>query len=162
MAYVDSNNIKVFPSAKRGIDYPESRLTTEANFVNIINKLINYDGFVISTEFDENDPFEFNIHGYYFYINKGINLLSKLNISVATDIYAGISLTLVGDNLELADSDFSGEYQGISFSTGSAPIDCDYSLKILSRDDTSSNWRPVNNVRFNQESLDLAIDGGII
>ena len=37
MANISSNKVKVFPSAKRGITYYESRLTAEASFVSIVN-----------------------------------------------------------------------------------------------------------------------------
>lgn len=162
MAYIDSNNIKVFPSAKRGVDYPEARLTTEATFVSIINKLIDYDGFVISPTFEENSPFEFNLHGYYFYIAHGNDLLNKLSLTNETSIYAGIYLTQVGDNLELSGVDFSGQYEGVTFTAGSPPTGSQYSIQILSRPNTTVGWAPVNTVKFDQSSLNLTVDGGII
>lgn len=76
--YLESNNISVFPSARRGQNakYIESRLTTETAIANIVNKLLDVEGFIVT---DKNDWTEgsshdvvFNLYGYLFSI-KNLN-----------------------------------------------------------------------------------------
>lgn len=164
MAYLNSDKIKIFPSAKRGITKPYSRLTTEESFVRIVNKLIDTDGFVIGID---GTNIEFNIHGYY--INADLPELESL-FSSSTDIYAKIQLTTVGDNKELDGTDDASdeEYKGVVFSdSATSPLPSDtYELKILTRANTSDSWAlPADSYfKFNDASFNFSIvvDGGVI
>lgn len=164
MAYLNSDKIKIFPSAKRGVSRPYSRLTTEESFVRLVNKLIDTDGFVIG---NDGTNLEFNIYGYY--INANMTALSALFPS-STEIYAKIQLTTVGDNKELSgvDDPSDEEYKGVVFSdTATSPLPSDaYELKLLSRATTSDVWSipKESSLKFNNDSFDLSIvvDGGVI
>lgn len=164
MAYLPSDKIKIFPSAKRGITQPYSRLTTEESFVRIVNKLIDTDGFIINFN---GTILEFNIHGYY--INVDVLALSSLFTS-STQIYAKIELTTVGDNKELSGTDDAtdNEYQGVIFSdSATSPMPADtYELKILTRPTTSDSWQvPTDSkFKFNNDSFnfEVIVDGGLV
>ena len=162
MAYLSSDKIKIFPSAKRGVTKPYSRLTTEESFVRIINKLIDTDGFVINLG---GSTIEFNIHGYY--INVDLAALDDLFPS-STHIYAKIQLTTVGDNKELAGTDDDDEYQGVVFSDSpTSPLPSDtYELEILTRASSSDSWSvPTDSkFKFNNDSFnfEIVVDGGVI
>ena len=70
--YIASGNISVFPATKRGEAYiKKSRLMSEENLVGIINRLVDKEAFCITKEYGSNLPFEFNIFGYYFKVNRG-------------------------------------------------------------------------------------------
>ena len=94
-ANLNSNLINVFPSTRR--TYPQefsSKLMTEQAIVRIVNTLINKQGFVITKQFDVDQPVEFNIFGYYFQVRKGsdiINLFSS-QFPPPTNIYAYIDI----------------------------------------------------------------------
>lgn len=163
MAYLNSEKIKIFPSAKRGVTKPYSRLTTEQSFVRIVNKLIDTDGFVINLDRNE---LEFNIHGYY--INADLTSLTELFPS-SLNIYAKIKLVQVGDNLELdgVDDATDEEYKGVEFSSTSSTLaDGEYELKVLSRETTSDNWiiPEESEFKFTNKSFnfDIVVDGGVI
>ena len=163
MAYLNSENIKIFPSAKRGVTKPYSRLTTEQSFVRIVNKLIDTDGFVINLDRNE---LEFNIHGYY--INADLTSLTELFPS-SLNIYAKIKLVQVGDNLELdgVDDATDEEYKGVEFSSTSSTLaDGEYELKVLSRETTSDNWiiPEESEFKFTNKSFnfDIVVDGEVI
>lgn len=69
MAYIESNDIYMFPVANRGESFPLSRLTTEQNIVNILKSMSDKDGFVISSTGiyspSSGAYLEFIIDGYY-------------------------------------------------------------------------------------------------
>lgn len=164
MSYLNSDKIKIFPSAKRGVTKPYSRLTTEESFVRIINKLIDTDGFVIGIE---NTQLDFNIHGYYI----SVDMPSLIELfSTSTDIYAKIQLTVVGDNKELAGVDDASdeEYKGVVFSDSpTSPMPSDtYELKVLTRASSADSWSipPESYFKFNDASFNFSIivDGGTI
>ena len=163
MAYLNSEKIKIFPSAKRGVTKPYSRLTTEQSFVKIVNKLIDTDGFVINLDRNE---LEFNIHGYY--INADLTSLTELFPS-SLNIYAKIKLVQVGDNFELdgVDDAIDEEYKGVQFSdTSSTLADGEYELKVLSRETASDNWiiPEESEFKFTNKSFnfDIVVNGGVI
>ena len=127
MSYLASTKIEVFPSTKRGSYQPSARLMSEASLVNIVNKLIDTDGFVVTPDEDvvttnssgtitgqvTDKPFEFNIKGYYFRIGQLSYLLDKF--SGASNIYARIHLNTADNYIELAEQDDDGEYRGLEF-----------------------------------------------
>ena len=65
MAYITSDNITVFPSAKRAnanTDYVKaSRALSEQNLIGLVNQLLEVKSFVISNEWDAEKDFQFNI-----------------------------------------------------------------------------------------------------
>lgn len=80
MAYIESKNIKIYPSAYRGqinnngsIYNPESYLNCEYNLTKLANRSSSNDAFIksIYSEIDQTNStyvsyIEFNIHGYWF------------------------------------------------------------------------------------------------
>jgi hypothetical protein len=97
MAKLKSTAVKVYPTAFRGPSSgatkynPESRLNTEFNVTNFINRLSSKDNFVIDWN-SGSKIIKFNIHGYYF----ESNLTEFLGVGGAgaawTNIYASIKL----------------------------------------------------------------------
>lgn len=163
--YLDSDKIKVFPSARRndGVNDPFSRLMSESTLVSIVNRLIDTDGFVITNEYVANSPLEFNIHGYYFKVANVGNIVSSFSsVATGTLVYAIITLSQISGAaltfLELKNIDDSGKYQGVLFDTSiPTPTGTDevYSLAVLEK--TSSGWKiPYDSlIKFNN-------DGGLI
>lgn len=117
--YLPTTSVFVFPSTRRMNKQVSARLVSEASLANIVNKLIETDGFVITPEpeqpetgdpdynikkkyyeqgFIPSEPFEFNVYGYYFRAtsaNSIINLFSgETNF---TSIYANIYLDKTTD-----------------------------------------------------------------
>lgn len=182
MSYVQSNQIKVFPSTRRTVDRHDSRLMTERALVGIINQLVDKDAFIVTPkdEVDTSRPFEFNIHGYYFYVPQ-LSYITNLFASDTTNsyIYASILLDtgnefteLLGqdDTMGSSDSNAISYYKGVDFSISSSDTGPSgtniYSLRILERNTSGSslNWTcPENSFyKFEGNSLDFNIDGGII
>lgn len=100
MSYLNSNKVRVFPTAQRETFDPAAKFTTEYNLASLINKLLDTKAFVLSDNayLDQNDSdiltkLEFNIMGYYFFIenvdlsnldgyggtNKFLNATIKIN-----------------------------------------------------------------------------------
>lgn len=104
-AYLGSSDIKVYPTALRGgTDYgsetvydPESRLGTEFNLTNPVNRLTVDGSFVIS---HSGSVLEFSIKGYYFKITALGTLTGQFSSS--SNIFANIRLKdLAQDNYTL-------------------------------------------------------------
>lgn len=93
---LSSVNIRVFPTTKRTNMDPQSRLMTEYNLTSIINRLVDKDSFVITS--DLKDPmFYFNIHGYIFSVSNEDNsicgvkkILEKFSNITESDIITAI------------------------------------------------------------------------
>lgn len=90
MGYIDSANIKVFPTTQRQTQDASARMMTEYNLTSIINRLVDKKCFVISSDtldsdgyfVIDNSRFEFNLFGYYFSIesiDKILNSITELN-----------------------------------------------------------------------------------
>lgn len=164
--YLGQGDVKVFPSTRRTYNSAHSRQVTEANLVNMINKLIDKDGFVytklVGNENPINTDFIFNIHGYYFSVN-----LSTLTNGFSNNIYAQIEIdpgaTSEFDELKYGDVDNS--YKGISFiDTQPASTANKYSLHILTKN-SNDNWivPESSQMKFDKSSFNLdLIDGGVI
>lgn len=87
--YLGSDLVNVFPSTRRIYTQDFSpKLMTELAISRAINILMDTDGFVISENLGE--PFEINIHGYYFQIDNSSNIIALFNASTTTTIYASI------------------------------------------------------------------------
>lgn len=182
--YVQSNQIKVFPSTRRSTYQQSSRLMSEKALVGIVNQLVDKDGFIITSkgEVDTENPLEFNIHGYYFHIPKLSYITNLFSTDIVnTYIYATITLDDGNDFVELlGQDDTSGStsdtaisyYKGVNFTISSSDLGPSgvnvYSLRILERTISSSgspsNWFcPENSFyKYIGTSIDFKVDGGII
>lgn len=180
MAYLSSENVRVFPSTKRGSKQVTARLLSEQTISSIVNKFLDTDGFVITNEedFALENPLEFNIHGYYFWVNNVQAIINSLP-STSTLIYANIILKEEGNYLQLQGQDdetidpttsivTASIYQGLNF-TSQTPLQPQadeevHYLLLLKRDSSESDWYiPADSrYKFTKESLDIEIDGGII
>lgn len=68
--FINSYQVKVFPTTLRTEFDPQARLTTEYNLCSIINRLVDCESFVISQNIE--DPiFYFNVNGYIYSIDSG-------------------------------------------------------------------------------------------
>ena len=66
--FINSLDVKVFPSTLRSTYDPSARLTTEYNLCSLINRLVNQESFIISSNINDK-VFYFNIHGYIVSVN---------------------------------------------------------------------------------------------
>ena len=140
MAKLSTQRINSFPSTKRA---SVNKLMTENSVTRLINRLIDVDGFVITTGLTDvdfvndlpvdvwsnaNADFEFVIRGYYFSIagdgsTSGLQyLLTSTGFNSLTDeqdhtLYAGIFIDKTDNNFpELyGQDDVDGVYQAIIF-----------------------------------------------
>lgn len=144
MANIASNEVFVFPNSERGTSKPEARIFYEKNTTNLINQLLGKDSFVITPEFDENNPFRFNIKGYYFEISKGQTIITSATGS-GSNIYATIKIKDNNNLPELIGTDDKGNYTGLEIvRSENPPTDSskDYIfayLKLLTTTD-EANW----------------------
>lgn len=192
MSFIASSNISVFPSARRMNKQVSARLISEASLANIVNKLIETDGFVITPEpeegdhvdqgFDPEQAFEFNVYGYYFKVNQASDILDLFNDNSTTEIYANIYLDRSTDPnyVELAgQDDYINEagyeqgilyYKGLTFSNSNLSeaetTPADYSLLLFERDYVSgvlTDWFvPVESRLKFIYTIALGVDGGEI
>ena len=189
--FVTTENIFVFPSTRRMNKQVSARLISEASLANIINKLIDVEGFVITPEpesgdyvdigYIPSDPFEFNLFGYYFKVNAATDITNLFNSS--TNIYANIYLdkTNADSNyIELKSSDSNlidtlddvsnnvSYFKGVTFSdvnlSESDSNKADHSLLLFTRQSIdNSNWTVPIESRFKFfYTLALGVDGGEI
>lgn len=112
MANIASNEVFVFPNSERGTSKPEARIFYEKNTTNLINQLLGKDSFVITPEFDPNNPFRFNIKGYYFEISTG-GAITKFATENDSNIYATIKIKDNNNLPELIGTDDKGNYTGL-------------------------------------------------
>ena len=173
--YINTEDISVFPSTRRSHYQVSARLISEKSVSDIINKLIDTNGFVITPDTTEQDtvdftaPFEFNIHGYYFSIASGQDLISMFsNPSVDDKIYANIYLDTSGNYIELKGQDVDVNsiwvYQGVTFSDSDLTEDsnpADYSLLLFVYDGTYWQVPVESRVKF-EYNFALGVDGGEI
>lgn len=154
MAYLNSKNIKVYPTAYRGVIdkkvfNPESRLNTEFNitnyFVNLLTIGENDDtgSFVVSYR---DSILKFVIHGYFFEINVpnefktgecyGIIRVKALNTSADGDNtqYKSFTLSNVEDNNAILDKEITTgtyEFRALKLDRQSSSAQNTYSLHLL-------------------------------
>lgn len=186
MANVLSQDIQVFPSTKRGTYQRSSRLISEENLTNIVNKLIDKDSFVIRPQpynsLGTDDALQFNIHGYFFVVPH-VGSITNLMPSGTESIYANIITdketvtvdSITYEYIELQGQDTgsaSSTYTGVSF-TADAPdtsaltdTQTRYSLKILEK--TAQNvWQVplISMYKYEAQNVfgDISlIDGGVV
>ena len=144
-AKINSDNIAVFPTSHRGAKQRSARLISESNLIGLANRLLDKDSFVISDSIVPSEPFEFNIHGYYFKITSGDAMTNLASSIGGNNIWATIELetttTATLDTfveLKGSDEEVSGgyEYGGVVFSDANPVLPKDttkFSLKILTK-----------------------------
>lgn len=172
--YLNSENVNVFPSTRR--TYSQSafstRLMTESAIARLINKLIDYEGFVISDTIN-NTLFEVNIYGYYFQI---VNLSTFISSNFSSDsaIYASIIIDPSGlpSYQELyvpAENSSVTTFQGLIFTNDGNPSvtlptnGFLKTLKIAIKENSTWIIPDESRMKFNLRSVGLIeIDGGII
>lgn len=157
--YLNTVNINGFPLVKRQNTQISSTLITESSIANLINKLIDTDGYVISTSL-ESLIFEFNLWGYYFKITSTSNqhaidmIINDATFDTATEIYAKIQIVYPQNDkdfyYELSGIDEDSKYKGVNFipdsnsrpetETANSITYHNKYLLILKRNDTSSDW----------------------
>lgn len=164
MAYLSSENIKVFPSIGRDSTTDlNAELTNEKNLTQILRSIYKRDSFVISDNYSDNS-LEFVIHGYYFNATFDADSLSaEFTSGDKNNIYANIFVLkepgnetsfqqLVNTNtpseetlnldIKEGDLDTNGEFTGVLFSN-SASVNTTYSvysLLILTKNDGGGGW----------------------
>ena len=173
---INSSSISVFPCANRGQEYDlYSRLTSEYNLTNIINQLVDTDGFVISYEINGKGTLSFNIHGYFFNVTDVNSIINGLTTEATTEdttvenIYGVITLRTVSNwtelgkvGAEIVDEDSS--FTGIDF-VASKPVDVSantYYLHLLAKNGETWEVPQESKVKFRTEgnSHSLIIDDG--
>lgn len=197
MAYLktyDTQNkelyIQVFPSTRRTATQISARMFSEKPIVDITNKLIDTEGFVITNNNVQgyvslDSRFEFDLYGYYFNINQ-VSLIVNAVLSEtpdATKIYAKITLDNVpGNNANLSAGieyqELHGQdtnpgitnddsvYTGVEFVTeipSAYPINEKY-LLLLKLNNGLWLIPDESKYKFNQQSvkLDFVVDGGVL
>lgn len=81
MANLNSTLIKAFPAVNRSVEHsgdPYARHTSEQTVSSVVNKLIDTNGFVITKLEDValDKPFAFNIYGYYFTVDRPLDIIN--------------------------------------------------------------------------------------
>lgn len=168
---INSSSISVFPCANRGQEYDlYSRLTSEYNLTNIINQLVDADGFVISYDSSGN-TLSFNIHGYFFNVTDVNSIINGLTTEDTTveDIYGVITVrTTVSNWTELGnvgiELDENSLFTGINF-VASEPTDVSvntYYLRLLTKNGETWEVPQESKVKFRTggNSHSLIIDDG--
>ena len=147
-AYLSSDNVSVFPTTRRTHSQKFStRLMTESAIARIINKLIDYEGFVISDEIN-NTLFELNLWGYYFQLTDFLTLLNSSfnNIAVGSNVTAVIYIDTSNSQFEElyvpAENSSQLQFQGILFISGETPASisgCEIHSLIIA-EKTANGW----------------------
>ena len=146
MAYINGNQLNIFPVSNRTAK-PYDNWLTEFNLSSIINQLVgNQDGFVITETVSADAPIEFNIGGYYFkvssvsLIKEAVDNKNSIGSSFVTfekdenGYYtASIKISKNTDNPTLLGSD-SSDSSGDSFDTKTLKLfDASYKVPPESR-----------------------------
>lgn len=86
MAYYESDNVHVFPSAYRK-KFAAGKYTSEYNFTNIINSIVDVDSYVLSTDetLANDHTLRVVIHGYYFEIKEFSKPSGKLYLAIKVE-----------------------------------------------------------------------------
>ena len=167
--YLPSDKINVFPSTKRGGYQRSARLISESNLINIINKLVDKDAFVITPFNNSLTPstrLEFIIYGYYFNIETA-SLTQSSDFSSATNIYANIELATSDGYTTLNGQDTfdtNSTYNGVTFSDSANTGSSWHSLNLLTRNSSADQWTiPLDStVKYALNKMGGSIDGGTI
>ena len=166
MAFIDKNNIHIFPVTNKPSE-KQSRLTTEYNITNIVNRLLDTKSFVITSGAVTNkSALEFNIQGYYVKVDKISDLGTP---TTASDCYATITIkSNVKDGQTFIELDgkegTDGSYTGVTFSWGkpsSSTNASEYTLHILHYDGSKYTIPRASKIRFNQYAINKIDDGDL-
>lgn len=130
MAFLKTDLVTVFPSARRVMTDVSSRLLSEKTLAGLTNMLIDKDGFIITSKdklldstgnLIRTQPIEFNIYGYYFKVNQISDIISTIGSASGKDLYVGIELVESGNYIELYGQDETASsgslYKGLTVST---------------------------------------------
>ena len=109
MANYGSEYVHVFPSTYRS-EYINGKLTSENNFINILNSITDIDSYVLDYS---NNVLKVVIHGYYFIIeNVRNNLPLWLEIAVEKSDTCGLVSTSTQSPTSLDDN---GSFTGLEY-----------------------------------------------
>lgn len=146
---------------------------TESAIARLVNKLIDYNGFVISEEIN-NTLFELNLYGYYFQITNMLSFISNTSNFSGNTVYASVIINSIGtpSYQELyvpSETSSVTTFQGLTFTEDgnvTLPDSNNYFSKtLLIARKENGNWiiPPESRIKFNFASVGLLeIDGGII
>lgn len=181
MAFLNTDLVTVFPSARRVMTNVSSRLLSEKSLAGLTNMLIDTDGFIITSKeklldstgaLIRTQPIEFNIYGYYFRVNQVDSLIKAISTSSGKNLYVGIELVESGNYVEIFGQDETvdgaSQYKGLVVSTEIPTAKHGGTVHYICLFDrpnsTGDNWHLNLNsyFKFIQSSLDLDIDGGEI
>lgn len=139
MAYIESNKITAFPLAKNRDSDRKSNLFYEDNIANIVNQLIDTQGFIITKDVDfisvesgqlqmsANKVFQFSLGGRLFTITSSDTNYAIMSVIPGQTVYAYITLDARG---EVEGQDEGEYYEGLVLDT-SYPNDADYVLPLF-------------------------------
>lgn len=97
MAYINGNQLNIFPVSNRTAK-PYDNWLTEFNLSSIINQLVgNQNGFVITENVSADAPIEFNIGGYYFRVAKARLIKEAVSQTSVTASSSFVEFALGGD-----------------------------------------------------------------
>lgn len=161
MSYL-SKNISVFPSTERYI-YPQGKLTSENNFINILNSLKDYESYVLkwdlSGSISGSGTLKVIIHGYYFVL-KNFTLQPNQFLSIIVEeVDYGQLVSWNGANSQLdtgtGDTD---TFTGINVTTQNKPdlpsgLFDPQKYKVYSLQITDATGNIINRYRFNSDSV---------
>lgn len=158
--FFTSKSVSVFPSSYRK-DYTKGKYTSEENFVNIINSIVDKDCYVLSTESSlTNEPLKVVLHGYYFEIG-GFSLVDNQDFYVAIKVEQGANALVNFDNDASTETqlDLNDDFKGLAYSKSefSGLENSDdykyYTLKV------AENGSLVNKVRLSSDSVYYGANG---
>ena len=173
--YLESDKIQIFPTSNRDSAYQaQARLMTESNIINIVNRLVDKDSFIIN---HKDTSIDFNIHGYWIHVPDivPVTLSIQQEFPNATSIYAKITIntTQSGTQPEFktingTDTEAAGGgqiYTGVEFVTtksSSGDTGTPYYLHLLEK--VGNTWQVPEDskVRFTTgaETRSVTIDDG--
>ena len=172
----NSSNIFVFPTTKREQINRSSRLLTEKNLVDIVNRLVDIESFVITRNFlyGEQSSLDFNIYGYYISIDDFDSIINSVtsgeSVTSGSSIWANIFIYKTGDYEELYGADENGTYSGVIFTFNNPITGTDGNGKVknlklveFSNSSVSSAFIPKSSlVKFSVDRFMSPIDCGEI
>lgn len=168
--YIQSNNIKVFPTSKRDdAQDRNARLTSEQNLISIVNRLADKRSFIIGDGLKVSGetitPGACNINGYWFNILNAVNISS---LKAVKDQFLCFKISLTKSTLsnplmfeEIQNGDMDNEYKGLEIVIVNSYSDSEetneYYLPIAQY--TGSSWQNVseidNKIKYAASSLSI-------
>ena len=152
--FFKTSDVEMFPSAYRA-QATKGKYTSEENFVNIINSVVDKDCYVLSTlsTLENNKPLQVVLHGYYFEI-KGFSLSNFPTLYVAIKVEQGANAIVNFDTTSTTDTqiDVNNDFTGLAQSTSPFTVTDtkDYKYYTLQ---VSQGGSLVNQVRLSSNSI---------